>query len=479
MINRIEVSNWKQLQNRVVAFEPGLNFVLGSNGSGKSSLLQAIAFALSGTMPGTLAPREAIQMGATSGATISLILSGPVAPATISRSIALNGSITTQVQTDSPGSQTEQETVGRLLGTEVSDIARLLFFNEGDIYVPSASDLDLDRHLEMLLAIGPLQQLMDSAEKERRSLTRMLRTQRSQLRLSKDEVAQLTQRRAHLEADLQSIEDSEPAVLEREREMDSLVRSANEHRAANEAQSQWMVEAEQLVGGPLVDDDLQSALDEVRTQIVSADQTVRGLLAQRGRLEGDIAAREAVLHLLEGTDGEVCPLCEQPLSGGHRNQVAQSQRIRLTAAAAESADLSEALVLAESTLRDLNRTVTAMHSLMARKPTIRAKTVEPPDDFDIQVEASKEAARSLSEQRRQVFSELVSVRERLATVEADRRIEEEVIEAFRQDALLETVEDAISSFTSGLRTGLIGPLSQEFRRAVERVSTTRVMESRS
>ena len=462
MIKRLEVTNWKQLQNRVVAFEPGLNFVLGSNGSGKSSVLQAIAFALSGTIPGTLAPKDAIQMGASGGATVSLVLNGPVAPATISRSIDRSGTITTEVQADSIDFKSESEDISRLLGTEFSDIARLLFFNEGDIYLPSASHLDLDRHLETLLAIGPLQQLMERAGDERRSLTRLLKTQRSQLRLSKDEVSELSQRRAQLEADLQSLEDSEPAVLEREREMDSLVRSVNEYRAANAARSQWMSEAEQLLGRPLVDEDLQRHLDELRNQIASADQTVRELLAQRGRLEGDIAAREAVLQLLEGgTDREVCPLCEQPLSGAHRNQVAQSQRTRLTSAAAELAELGEALHRAESNLSSLNTTVTAMHSLMARRPTIGASAVELPNDLDNQVEQSKEAARSLGEQRRQVFDELAAVRERLAKVETDRRIEEEVIEAYRRDALLEAVEDAISSFTSGLRTGLIGPLSQE------------------
>ncbi|MBT7402994.1 AAA family ATPase, partial [Candidatus Woesearchaeota archaeon] len=49
MINSIQLKNWKSHKESNYEFQPGTNVLVGSMGSGKSSILQAISFALFGT----------------------------------------------------------------------------------------------------------------------------------------------------------------------------------------------------------------------------------------------------------------------------------------------------------------------------------------------------------------------------------------------------------------------------------------------
>jgi len=47
-INRIQLKNWKNHKNLNIKFEEGLNFIIGENGSGKTSIIEAILFGLTG-----------------------------------------------------------------------------------------------------------------------------------------------------------------------------------------------------------------------------------------------------------------------------------------------------------------------------------------------------------------------------------------------------------------------------------------------
>ncbi|MBI2674901.1 MAG: SMC family ATPase [Candidatus Aenigmarchaeota archaeon] len=52
MIKRIRLSNWKSHLDTELAFEKGVNILVGIMGSGKTSVIDAISFALYGTFPG-------------------------------------------------------------------------------------------------------------------------------------------------------------------------------------------------------------------------------------------------------------------------------------------------------------------------------------------------------------------------------------------------------------------------------------------
>ncbi len=51
MLTAIRLKNWKSHQSTSITFAPGVNAIVGINGAGKSSVMQAISFALFGTFP--------------------------------------------------------------------------------------------------------------------------------------------------------------------------------------------------------------------------------------------------------------------------------------------------------------------------------------------------------------------------------------------------------------------------------------------
>ncbi len=66
-VTKLEVKNWCQHSSRVVEFKPGLNGILGDNGSGKSNLLSAIAFALTGAATSFGSKGDNLRYGTKSG----------------------------------------------------------------------------------------------------------------------------------------------------------------------------------------------------------------------------------------------------------------------------------------------------------------------------------------------------------------------------------------------------------------------------
>jgi exonuclease SbcC len=48
IINRIEITNWRSIEQQEFKFNPGITFIIGENGTGKTSILEAIAYVLTG-----------------------------------------------------------------------------------------------------------------------------------------------------------------------------------------------------------------------------------------------------------------------------------------------------------------------------------------------------------------------------------------------------------------------------------------------
>ena len=51
MITRVRMRNWKCHEDTELVFKAGTNVILGSMGSGKSSVIDAITFGLFGSLP--------------------------------------------------------------------------------------------------------------------------------------------------------------------------------------------------------------------------------------------------------------------------------------------------------------------------------------------------------------------------------------------------------------------------------------------
>lgn len=464
MIERIELSNWKRHVRCDVRLRPGLNFILGPNGSGKSSLLQAISFALSGLTPSPVA-KDAVHMGSTTGASVTLTLKGT----RITRSIDSRGRINEVLSTTQTDTRSSSEFLLNTFGADVRELTHLLFVSEGDIYKPGAGDVGIDRQLEQLLPLRPLQSLARMAGGRRASLARLLKGRRNELRLSKDEEARLALRRSELEAGLAEVETTEPALLGRERDLLELVRRRDDARRMSLQVNSWKKDLDELLGS--VDLEGQEPLeagDVMQRRAALADQRVRELIAQLGQLKGERMSVDNAGAMLEGVSDGFCPLCAQPLTEAHRRRLLNEQLFRRAQLDAEILTLGEALDEAERDLQDVTTSLSKLRLAIAAEPLPGEAYNDFPEDLDEALNQVRDELSNLRGQRGRIFEELASARERLASAEADRRVEEEIVNAFKKDALLQATEEAVSSFISEMRAGVMVPLRQELERQSKR-----------
>ena len=91
MIEKLILKNFKSYEKSQVKFKPGLNIFLGEVGAGKTSVLEAISFALFGRYAGSVMKSELIRRG-TEKAEVSLVFSTSSGRYKVSRIIHLEKS---------------------------------------------------------------------------------------------------------------------------------------------------------------------------------------------------------------------------------------------------------------------------------------------------------------------------------------------------------------------------------------------------
>ncbi|NJN68416.1 MAG: AAA family ATPase [Chloroflexaceae bacterium] len=74
LITKLELRNVKSYQEQTITFEPGINAICGQNGAGKSTILEAIGFALFDYLPYSQA--DFVREGEKSGSVAVSLVSG-------------------------------------------------------------------------------------------------------------------------------------------------------------------------------------------------------------------------------------------------------------------------------------------------------------------------------------------------------------------------------------------------------------------
>jgi DNA repair exonuclease SbcCD ATPase subunit len=344
----------------------------------------------------------------------------------------------------------------------LGEVSRLLFLNEGEIYNPGAGDMELDRHLERLLPLGPLQNLSALARDEKRTVGRPMKGRRNELKVSKDESARLGERRTVLEAELQDIERLETSLREGERELLASVQERDLQQQVVLRFESWQKQLDQLFeANGLIGFTPEAALQHLGDDVQRSELRVRELAERRGQHQGERTGVEIALELLSHADAGTCPLCAHPLTNEHRDNLLKNQRDRLVQLDQLILSTSTDLAEAQRTLGTFAAAQNSVQTQVAQRPEMSHIPTEGPPNINEDLSRVKNDVRDLRDRRVAVFNELATVRESLAAAETDRRILEEVVESYRKEALLEAIEMTVDTFTSEIRSGTVVPLSQE------------------
>lgn len=367
MIERIEIQNWKAFDEKEVNFTSGLNLLLGRNASGKTTILDAIALALSGE------DREAATFkflirDKSSPSVVRLVLNVRGRKASIKRSFSadrVGGAWFSENGTEKK--VTWDEATSRLeevLGAHREFFRRIAYISEGATfrYLGDPPSSALTRQIESLFGIDVLQQYLSDLRKFRSEI----RTEGSgieqawteielpgdlstRLKAVTDELAKLDRDTRDALTGLQAMT-RQLADLERTKEIQkratglldyAISTLKSEHR--DSPRQSVLIEdlANQLVQIYL------SAIGQITHDLDDAKKQANTESARLAYLDDlEKVALESRKALMTRPTGQKCPVCKRPLDESHVTTILaeiKEERTKLKASYAKSTETISAL----------------------------------------------------------------------------------------------------------------------------------------
>jgi DNA repair exonuclease SbcCD ATPase subunit len=302
----------------------GTTFIVASNGVGKTSMLEGLAWAIHGEAAFAAEggrPMHAVRLGADEAeATVDLRLGdGSLLEIkrTLPRRLAKNRQAPVEMRINGENVTIDRGTAALLehLGGDQVLLARLTVIREHAHLDATASRLDLRSHLSRIFGIAGLQGALIEIDSDLRACTRRVTELKHARRGSQAELDRL-------QLEVADAETSARAAAEARNQARQVAMAANEAlavaralvemnaRSAQAAAARSRIEAAvaELTGGE-GDPDLESVLGRIEQSAQSRIDVVR---ARRSFLDGRIATIIAALDELEGASGR-CPVCRRTL----------------------------------------------------------------------------------------------------------------------------------------------------------------------
>jgi DNA repair exonuclease SbcCD ATPase subunit len=465
MIRRLRLKNWRNYADLDVQLEAGTTFVVAPNGIGKTSLVEAAAWALFGNAGSQ--PIGAVRAGASEAAagidvelpdegilTVTRRLPKRPRGSLPAPDVRLNGE-----QMNSGDLETILE---RAYAADPSFLARMTM-PRGPIDADAPSSLGLQDHLCHFFGVDGLQAAVGLLDEQLKDTARQIRAAKQaapvgakQLEALNARVAATSEAAEHAAAThdeaSQRLQEAQEAV--RAREALSKWQSAQDsYRAALETiRSQAAAVVGDLASSGNVADALDTEDAELRQQL----EDVRVRLGENaGRSGALLASRET----LDTTQGD-CPVCRRPLD----------ETSLQFAHAAHDADL-RALRAEAAELRSLEQELVARHARLRELQQKLRQVPQPgpaPSMGELTPEATPDSVEVLSILVSESLDRLVAARTdhgtasaQLADAQSNEKAAAELLRLFTHEATLRIAREAAASTVRELLDGTIRPLRSE------------------
>lgn len=463
MIKRLKLTNWRSYGNVVISFEPGTTFVVATNGVGKSSLMEALRWALFGKVVRDGA--AAIRIGATSAmAEVDLELPDE-RTLTVERSLLkksrgmattvsarLDGEALTPAQLD--------QWLGDVYRTEPTFLANLTVPEVGQ-QRSSLTTVDFTDHLGRFYGVDAL----------RVAATRLidLRKQvQASIRRTKGENSVAAKRLGELEAAAQRAAEDVSSATEKHQALVGKFNQARDRERAEAALRAWEKEqADWVEAATILTQSISRAIG-LDASIENAGSLLDEQLADLGRQMESVRVQVAVAREREaalrrnderlGSAHDDCPVCRRPLDRSTIASGHESNRRDIEAVEDEIKRQQEAEAKLIGSRRNLTEIQKRWREL--RRPGSRP-----------QVEESNDAPTSagvLDEMVGQAMELVVSSRTKQTTVAAELTQAREADGAmkrleslFRQEATLTVALQATETTRDELLDEIVRPLASE------------------
>ncbi len=334
MIVEVEMINWRAYDHKSFKFMAGLNFIMGPNGKGKTSILEAISYALTGDVSVVDNPKD--------------LLRDPQKPGTVKLTLAINGKNYLVERTQLPQRAgdaslydvTENKQLAvhhknvnskieELIGVSSDFLKRIIYMAEGDVFrfLQQPPGKALNQQVYSVLGLTQLD-LFKEAIKAAKS---KLRDQAKDLKLIQKRIQDLPIKNLSLDNIISGLDEKREIMLKQVLEsqdaisrFDSQYQNIFDLRQKIEGNLSFLKENSQywsaLQGKPFL-----LYFDELQQITAEQQRSLSELEKNLARLKGQQDSSKRVFDLLslisEGEDDVLCPVCKKPMSHTEKLQV--------------------------------------------------------------------------------------------------------------------------------------------------------------
>ena len=467
MITRIALENWRAYRTLDLDIAPGTTFLVAPNGVGKSSLLEAVRWALGA---GHVEQRPSMVRQGHTSAQVSVTLALPAGELSVTRALkAARTKVTATTTATLDGREIDEDEAVGLLEEAWSAgarfVSRTAFLTE-DLR-RDAEDPNLRTHLCRAYSLDDLQRAIAEIEPVLAQLSKGLKASRAELTATHDQLqaaaAELETLAAGVVAARQQVDAARTAHAEARASLDQARASAG-LRAAAEA---WRARHEGLLTlalplvGPLPPETpLADALVALEDRLGALVDSIR---AQQADLRARLAAAEASLSTLHDA-GAACPTCLRALDEDSRGRAEDLHRATVEAVRTDLAQLDDT-----TTATTLDTVRTLARQAAALGPAPAAAEVE---DLDAAVEAEALAQAGLEAAiagQREAEMKAQAALTRVEAIRADMEAADALTERYRAEALLEAGKAALHQTVTTVLGRQLEPLAAEVNRRWEAV----------
>ena len=467
MITHIALENWRAYRSLELDIDPGTTFLVAANGIGKSSLLEAVRWALGA---GHVDQRPSMIRQGHSSARVSVTLALPEGELAVTRSLkAARTKVTADAAATLDGRDLEEAEAVRLLEAAWSAgarfVSRTAFLTE-DLR-RDAEDPNLRTHLCRAYSLDDLQRAIAEIEPVLSQLSKSLKASRAELSATQDQLRDAAEELEALAAGVvtarEAVDTARADHLEARASLDQARAAATLRTAADawrEGHEALLALATPLLGPLPPDTSLADALTALEARLGSLVDSIR---EQQADLRSRLAAAEGSLSTLHEADA-ACPTCLRALDDDSRDRAEELHRATMESVRADLARLDD--TSAAATL-DAVRGLARQAATLGPAPVARADV-----DLDQRVQAEARAQAALEAAvagQREAEMKAAAALARVEAIRADLAAADALTERYRAEAFLEAGKAALHQTVTTVLGRQLEPLAAEVNRRWEAV----------
>lgn len=460
MIRRIHLANWRAYQRLDLDLVKPVTFVVAPNGVGKTSLIEAVKWAIFGRAPSVERGR-AVRLGA-KAATVEVTISLPSGSTIdVTRSLTSSGKSTFRCLLDGDDIS-EPEYMQLISEAWAADPDLLLSLLFGEAGTQASSAFPIRDHLAEVFGITPLIDGVSTIDKRLAALRREIKDLRAEHGVDGASIRAAEGNVQRLRADSRATEERVIAAKTKAEELDQEERSL----AAWELYRSRLADYQQKTAALI--ESLNGVLDvgegDPETLLARAeDEAMTELDRHRAALaEAQIRAASVGSALdLMSDEPDVCPTCLRPLSDDERAMALRHHQ-------ADRGDASESVGAHRRAADEAEQRLTQVRQISRSLRGVHVPT--PPDFPDPGPEA---AARSMIAQQELLkateghgaaIARLTDAEQHLGALRQSAEANAALVAAYREETILQITRDALGAVIDRYMTERIQPLTDEVSR---------------